>query len=128
MKKLLTLLLLLCVIPMAFISCKKNDDTAPTPFKVNFVVDGQIVKTVETTGKDTVKLPADPEKEGYTFVGWFWDSEQFTADTFVKRPFTSSSDINVYAKFTKNNGGVVDGFPTGGDTYYDEEGWTEPNK
>ncbi|HHX86777.1 MAG TPA: InlB B-repeat-containing protein [Firmicutes bacterium] len=46
------------------------------------------------TEGETVTLPADPTKEGHTFLGWFIDEETpFTAETPV------TEDITVYAKW-----------------------------
>ncbi|MBR2296294.1 MAG: leucine-rich repeat protein, partial [Clostridia bacterium] len=68
---------------------------------INFVVDGEVYKTVTTTGEETIKMPENPVKDGYVFDGWYWDN-----DTFQK-PFTANSlleqelmeDMTVYAKW-----------------------------
>jgi uncharacterized repeat protein (TIGR02543 family) len=70
-------------------------------FKVDFIVDGEIYDTADTSGNESVILPKDPEKEGYTFVGWFFDEgifeKPFFANSFIDAPL--SSDISVYAKW-----------------------------
>lgn len=87
MKKLLTVLLALVIATSmtAFVACnKKGDDPASTDnqkpsgddpsvvkYTVTFVVDGETYKTVQVERNATVSAPeTDPEKEGYTFVGW----------------------------------------------------------
>ncbi len=71
-------------------------------FKVDFMVDGDIYATVNTAGEKKIKIPDDPEKEGYTFDGWYWDNETwekpFTANSLLNAPL--SSNMKVYAKFT----------------------------
>ena len=91
------LLLVLAISASLFVGCGKVD------FKLNFVVDGEVYDTISTNGKEAIKLPANPEKEGYVFDSWYWDNEVW------KRPFTAnslldtllSSDMSVYAKFEK---------------------------
>lgn len=70
-------------------------------FKLNFVVDNEIYTTINTSGGQTIELPKNPTKEGYTFDGWYWDkdvwSKPFTANSLLDAPI--SSDMSVYAKF-----------------------------
>ena len=69
---------------------------------ISFMVDGQPYDTVKTAGNDTIKLPTNPEKEEYTFAGWFFDDETFlnelTADYYTNLELTE--DVMVYAQFT----------------------------
>ena len=95
MKKALILLLvaLLCI---GFVAC-----TTPLEFKINFVVDNNIYKTIYTTGNEAITIPQNPTKAGYTFDGWYWDEGEwqkpFTANSLLDAPL--SSDMNVYAKW-----------------------------
>lgn len=74
-------------------------------FKINFVVDGEIYATVNTSGAETIKMPDNPTKDDYTFDGWFWDKDTwqqpFTANSLLNAPL--SSDMSVYAKFKPNH-------------------------
>jgi hypothetical protein len=130
MKKLLAIILsIVCLSScLTLASCGKKDEE-PTPFKVNFYVDDVIYHSVETMGRGRITLPEAPEKVGYKFDGWYWGNDKFTSDTFIKKPFSSDSDIRVDAKFVKNSGGIEGGFPTPdggeGDGYFDDEGWTD---
>ena len=69
---------------------------------ISFDVDGTIEKTISTSGKEVVKMPEDPTKEGYTFDGWYWDKDTwekpFTANSLLEVPL--SSNMTVYARFT----------------------------
>ena len=51
------------------------------------------------TAEETASEPTDPEATGYTFVGWYTDSECTNAFDF-DTPITS--DITLYAKWTVN--------------------------
>ena len=90
-------LLVFVVSASLFVGCGKVD------FKLNFVVDGEVYATISTNGEESIKLPANPEKEGYIFDGWYWDNEvwkkPFTANSLLDTPL--SSDMSVYAKFEK---------------------------
>lgn len=91
------LLLILAISASLFVGCGKVD------FKLNFVVDGEVYATISTNGVESIKLPANPEKEGYVFDGWYWDNEvwkrPFIANSLLDTPL--SSDMSVYAKFEK---------------------------
>ncbi len=134
MKKLLILLLLLTMVPFSLFACGSEDEKDDGKYNIKFIVNGVEVASVETDGKSLVTLPNDPSRTGYKFDGWFWDKDEwnspFTADYFVKTPLTSSIDVKVYAKFTEDSSGGSTGFPGvgGGDTYYDPDGWTDPEK
>ena len=99
--KLITLCLIVCSTICVFTACGES----PVRFKINFVVDSEIVKTIDTAGSETITLPENPVKDGYTFDGWFWDKDvwekPFTANSLLDAPL--SSDMSVYAKFTKNH-------------------------
>lgn len=70
-------------------------------------IDPQIVKYNEYVTK-----PADPAKEGYTFGGWFADDALKTAWDFAKNKVTT--DMTLYAKWTKNDSGSSGGGGGGG--------------
>ncbi len=102
MKRLLVLILSVVAAFTAIISltaCGKTD------FTVKFSVDGEIYATVSTGGSEAIKMPADPQKDGYTFDGWFLDdgvwASHFTAESLLNEPL--KSDITVYAKFSVNH-------------------------
>ncbi len=101
MKKFLSILFTITLIStfaFVFSSCDE------TTFNVNFMVDGEVYNTVSTEGKETIAIPENPTKEGYTFDGWYWDNETwqtpFTANSLLDAPL--SSDMSVYAKWKQN--------------------------
>ena len=69
--------------------------------KINFIVDGQAYKSVETDGFERIVLPAEPVKDGYDFAGWYYDDQTFEypfSDTdFIKQQLTV--ELSLYAKF-----------------------------
>ena len=78
-------------------------------FKINFEVDGEILTTVSTSGYKPISMPDNPEKDGYTFDGWFWDKDEwerpFTANSLLNESLTSN--MTVYAKWISNAESVV---------------------
>lgn len=101
MKAKFTTLALLTVLLVSslFMACVTN----PVKFELYFRVDGQVYCAVSTTGHETIAVPRDPEKEDYTFKGWYWDEgiweKPFTAYSLLDAPI--SSNMSVYAKFVK---------------------------
>ena len=76
----------------------------PIPeYNLGFVVDGEEYHSITTMNNAVITLPVAPEKDGYTFDGWFFDDGVFekplTATTLTTAPLTA--DTLVYAKFTE---------------------------
>ncbi|MBO5326989.1 MAG: InlB B-repeat-containing protein, partial [Clostridia bacterium] len=98
MKKILSMLFCFILIAVGLASCGKDVE-----FNVNFIVDGETYATIGTSGEETIKIPENPTKEGYTFDGWYWDNDvwekPFTANSLLDTPL--SSDMSVYAKWSE---------------------------
>ncbi|MEI6579421.1 MAG: InlB B-repeat-containing protein, partial [Eubacteriales bacterium] len=75
-----------------------------TTFNAYFKVDGEPYHTSVTTKGETIVLPNDPQKVGYTFNGW----------DFVPSPMPSN-DVTINATWTINNYNVT--FKVDGTTY-----------
>ena len=60
---------------------------------------GSSVSSITQDYATTVSKPTDPTKVGYTFAGWYSDSNLSTAYTFTTMP---AEDITLYAKWNKN--------------------------
>ena len=75
---------------------------AATKYTVTFKNEDTVVKSFDVEeGKaiGTENMPADPTKEGHTFVGWFNEKdEKITAETVVTDNFTATAkfDVNSY--------------------------------
>ena len=84
------------------ISDASGNSGSVTVYSINFIADGAVYAKISTKGKEAIKLPDNPKKEGYVFDGWYWDNEiwkkPFTANSFLNTPL--SIDIYVYAKST----------------------------
>ena len=98
-KKISLLFLFVLIMPFAFLftGCNKN-----TKYNINFIVDEQVYTKIETKGNEYIQLPNEPEKDGYIFIGWFFDDgiwqNEFKSNTYAKR--TLDSNVNVFAYFT----------------------------
>ncbi len=99
MKKKLTLSLVLVFVLLSMLilaSCMKTIE-----FSINFISDGEIVHTIQTSGEEAIQMPPAPTKQGYVFSGWYWDEgiwqEPFTASSLLNTAL--SSDMNVFAKW-----------------------------
>ena len=71
-------------------------------YNVHFMVDGVEHARVYSDGR-SMEMPTDPEKEGYTFVGWYYDNATFE-DKFDIADISSrfkKVDVYLYAKFDK---------------------------
>ena len=81
-----------------------GNSNVATPY-IRFVVDDDEYSKVQTKGNDIIVMPANPTKDGYTFVGWFWDKgtwkRPFTANSMLNEPL--KNDMTVYAYFEKDH-------------------------
>ncbi len=100
-KRLVAIMLAILMLVMeclSLFSCGKKVEN----FELSFNVDGENYATIITPGTETIQIPENPSKDGYTFDGWYWDkdvwSKPFTANSLLDAPI--SSDMSVYAKFT----------------------------
>ena len=79
------------------ITAAQPDPNPITTFTVTFNTDGGTNIPAQTvTDGNTATKPADPEKDGYTFVNWYAD-DTFTEIYDFASPVTA--DITIYAKF-----------------------------
>ena len=103
-KKFLLLFLMIFALSFTF-ACsedKKDDDKQQNDnqqeevkeFTVKFVVDVEETKQTVKEGENATK-PADPVKEGYTFVGWFVGDKEYDFGAVA-------ADVTVTAKFEEN--------------------------
>lgn len=75
----------------------------PTPIKytISFYVDDKIFDTIETAGNETLVLPIAPQKDNYSFLGWYFDNNSWTnklyEDTYQNISLTEN--VNVYAYY-----------------------------
>ena len=86
------------------ISDASGNSGSVTVYSINFIADGAVYAKISTKGKEAIKLPDNPTKDGYVFDGWYFDNEvyekPFTANSLLDTPLLI--DMYVYAKFEKD--------------------------
>ena len=102
--------LLVAVFAASLCACEKADISKdPIPdgggeeqtVKVSFYVDGSLYGISLCSG-NTLAMPEEPVKDGYSFVGWFYDEELIYP--FVLEDFLNSddkTDVSLYAAWNK---------------------------
>ena len=101
-KKITIILTFLLIMPIMFIfsGCINN-----AKYDINFVVDDAIYYSINTSGKEVISLPEEPETDGFVFDGWYLDyniwSRPFTDNSLLNNSL--STDMFVYAKWIDNN-------------------------
>ena len=80
---------------------EKKSEPIVEKYTISFYVDNEIFSTIETSGNEILTLPNAPQKENYSFKGWYFDNESFedelTNDFYENTPLTA--DVNVYAYY-----------------------------
>ena len=80
-----------------------TDAPLPSEYTITFYIDGSASDAIQTSGNETLTLPSAPNKDNYTFEGWFFDNgtwkNELTETTYADKPLTT--DVNVYAYYKK---------------------------
>ena len=112
MKKTLAVLMTLLILAMLIVSCDGSADS-PVIHKVTFDSDnGSIANVKEVVDGENVPKPNDPEKTGYTFLGWYdVDTDTlFDFDTPVKKDYSLKARWQILTftvSFETNSSGVT---------------------
>ena len=96
----IVLTIMLCSIVLLAVACQTESTET---YSVVFRVDGSVHARVAID--DDFTLPADPEKDNYTFGGWFLDTDftkPFSQGALSSQTFTA--DLDVYAKMLPKSG------------------------
>ncbi|MDR2091651.1 MAG: InlB B-repeat-containing protein, partial [Clostridiales bacterium] len=99
MQKLITVLAVVFSAALFLTSCEWVKDYiggGDVSFTVTFMADGEIYDETTVKEGEEVVFPKDPEKEGYTFVGWTYDGDTVFED------FEAGLNIVMYAKWVEN--------------------------
>ena len=99
MKRIISCILVILLLVPAVVACDIVGKDAV--HMVNFYVEGQKYSSVVATNETSLVMPTSPTKEGYDFIGWYYDEGSW------KKPFGAESlrgveitaDVNVYAYF-----------------------------
>lgn len=98
--KIIIAIILIAVIALISISCESNK-TFTVYFNSN---GGNRIAPLSLKSKAEFKLPEPPQKEGYSFMGWYLDNNTFSIPIDEKK-FSQLSvdyDIILYAKWKEN--------------------------
>ena len=80
-----------------------TDTPLPSEYTITFYIDGSASDAIQTSGNETLTLPSAPNKDNYTFEGWFFDNgtwkNELTETTYADKPLTT--DVSVYAYYKK---------------------------
>lgn len=86
-----------------FAKFSKESELVPIQKQINFYVDDDLYHQILTNGNETLTLPNDPQKQGYTFQGWFLDQtyqEKFDISYYIEHELKDSLDV--YGQFVQN--------------------------
>lgn len=108
MKKLYVLISIFMCSLFLFTGCQKT-------YTITFDANGGIceVDTIDCKKKDTIYVPSEPTKEGYTFLYWEKDGSQFDFNEAITSSFT------LVAKWEIQKYDVI--FDTDGGTYIEDQ-------
>ncbi len=85
----------------AYAYYKEVAEPTPIEYTISFYVDDKIFDTIETAGNETLVLPIAPQKDNYSFLGWYFDNNSWTnklyEDTYQNISLTEN--VNVYAYY-----------------------------
>lgn len=96
-------LAILVLFTMMFVGCRESENQEQKKYQVRYEENGgSIVKGYNAFKGENVKLPSTT-KEGYTFLGWYLDSDL----TLTAKDKKVDSDITLYAKWEINKYKVV---------------------
>ena len=93
------LILCLCI----FTACGDEVD-ADLHITITFIVDGEVYHEMEVKNDTTVRMPAEPQKDGFIFDGWYLseDYEAVFTSAYLRRN-TVEVDLTVYAKWEEEH-------------------------
>lgn len=96
-------LAILVLFTMMFVGCRESENHEQIKYQVSYEENGgSIVEGYNAFEGENVKLPSTT-KEGYTFLGWYLDSDL----TLTAKDKKVDSDIKLYAKWEINKYKVV---------------------
>ena len=85
-----------------FTACATKKDVSQK-YTISFYADEELVFTLKTAGNEEIGLPDAPQKEGFTFDGWYSDKgtwqNELTERTYADKPLTA--DVSAYAYYKK---------------------------
>ena len=97
-----TVTTILCLVVTLFVagSCDKSD-ILPNYYTLSFVGEGVGIEPQSIAHGDHATVPENPEREGYSFIGWFTDNGTFSNEWDFETNIVTQ-DITLYAKWKEN--------------------------
>ncbi len=97
MKKITCILIaLVLAMGVAFALCSCGGES----ITLTFISDGEEYGIIEIGAEETLEFPKAPEKEGYDFLGWYYDDgvweKPATVDGLLENPLTESTSVYAY--------------------------------
>ena len=96
----------LFIILLIFITCVCTCfSCSQSKIKIEFVVDGEVYHTLELEDDVVILFPEKPEKEGYVFLGWYFDSRgesDILKSDYLLKNDSVGNKIKVYAIFERD--------------------------
>jgi len=65
-------------------------------YKITYVVDGEVYKTVEVRKNTAIEDIPKPEKKGYAFIGWYDENQKA-----LEAKTTITKDLTLYARWAE---------------------------
>jgi len=74
-------------------------------YSINFIVDDTIYTSINTPGKELIKLPDAKHKDNFEFNGWYFDNNEWHESVLSTSFYDEylDSDVNVYAYYVQTN-------------------------
>lgn len=80
------------------------EEPSPTEYSISFYLDEELFYSLKTAGNEIISLPVAPNKEDYTFKGWYFDKgtylNKLEENTYENTSLIS--DVNVYGYYEQN--------------------------
>ena len=103
-----TVITTLCLVVVALFAASGCDKTEilPKHYTVNFVGEGVGIEPQSVENGNHATAPENPQREGYSFGGWFTDNGTFDNEWDFKTDIVTQ-DTTLYAKWEENSSQCV---------------------
>jgi len=96
-----TVLTTLCIVAVTLFATSCDKKIIPKHYIVSFVGEGVTIVSQSIVHGNHATAPENPEREGYSFGGWFTDNGTFTNEWEFKT-YIVTQDTTLYAKWERN--------------------------
>ncbi|MDR3186122.1 MAG: leucine-rich repeat protein [Christensenellaceae bacterium] len=104
LSKTLTFIIVLLAAIVMLVSCGNTDDNSGNVYYIAFDANGGVgnFSPIRTTGNGTVVMPNPPSRDGYNFLGWYFERDygdrELTATSLGRDPIFRNT--TVYARWS----------------------------